>query len=232
MSTFRPTGRRAGFTLVELLVVIGIIALLISILLPALNRARQSANQTKCAANLKTIGQGLLLYTTQNEGSLPFGYFHQYINGLTDTTWMNLTLNSMDPLIPPYVARNTVDNQAVLGGAAGNVNLSKTLNAFLCPDVPGVGANALAVSATHYSAHPRIMPAVSGTTGNEAVADMRARYGASAPATSSPRSSGRARSSWCSMARSSTRTRTTSRRRTRTSSTIPTSGARTSSPSR
>lgn len=72
MVSGRPGEReriQPGFTLVELLVVIGVIGVLISILMPVLSKVRQQANTVRCATNLRTLGQGWQLYVNANRGT-------------------------------------------------------------------------------------------------------------------------------------------------------------------
>jgi prepilin-type N-terminal cleavage/methylation domain-containing protein/prepilin-type processing-associated H-X9-DG protein len=84
--------RRSAFTLVELLVVIGIIALLISMLLPALNKARQSANDVACVSNLRQIGVAVQMYTQAHKGTFPI-----------HVEWTGNHFANWDRLIAPYL---------------------------------------------------------------------------------------------------------------------------------
>src|SRR3954453_2999843 len=64
----------AGFTLVELLVVVGIVAVLIAILLPALSKARDAARKTACLSNLRQVHQLIAMYANDYKDRVPVGY--------------------------------------------------------------------------------------------------------------------------------------------------------------
>jgi prepilin-type processing-associated H-X9-DG protein/prepilin-type N-terminal cleavage/methylation domain-containing protein len=172
MSTYRTPGRSAtrprsalasAFTLVELLVVIGIIAVLVGILLPALGRARAAANSVACMANLRSIGQAIAIYATTYKGTLPFGFFDGFdtaANGLAQTPadgvnnhaskWPSLLLSAMSSKYG-----STYNDSASSGADA-----AKMRSVFFCPEVGATDAALNHSGNTYYLCHPRLMPAV------------------------------------------------------------------------
>jgi prepilin-type N-terminal cleavage/methylation domain-containing protein/prepilin-type processing-associated H-X9-DG protein len=117
---------RSGFTLVELLVVIGIIALLISILLPALSGAREQARNVQCASNVRQIGQTLIMYSSEYKGKFP-------PNFVTNNTGIETGLVSQEwyykSIIGQYLPKNVVNGV----GDVSDDNRSVQSKVMACP---------------------------------------------------------------------------------------------------
>ena len=143
MSAFRT--RRRGFTLIELLVVIAIIAILIGLLLPAVQKIREAANRMKCQNNLKQIGLGLHNYQAQ------YGYFPP--GAITNATTAAVVQNrqklgitaavfhSWTPFILPFIEQDNLNrlyNYNKNWYDPENQQVRETpVPIFVCPSTPG-----------------------------------------------------------------------------------------------
>ena len=118
--------RRVGFTLIELLVVISIIALLIGVLLPVLGKARSTARQIQCGANLHQVGIGFAGYAADHRSLLPYATLWQ---GTDRVTWDD----ALNPHLNGNLSRAELD--------ANGVAAERGLPVLICPEDPTPALN-------------------------------------------------------------------------------------------
>lgn len=143
MSACRPSRTRRGFTLIELLVVVAVIALLISILLPALSSARAEARGAKCLGQLRVLGTGLTMYTNSHGDVLVPGRLPKIDN----CNWYGdiaggrkfrpnfLAMMSSNVGAPPFDNPAACANMTDIYGEKGD-RQNYTSPAYVCPEVP------------------------------------------------------------------------------------------------
>lgn len=133
--------RRNGFTLIELLTVLAIIAVLIGLLVPAIQAVREAAARTECTNNLRQLGMAVQAYTSARSGKLP---------ALVANTSGGM---SLFVTVLPYIDQSVTYNQYNAATASRSNNF--TVPQYLCPSEWTVGSK-IAPSCTNYAANAQV----------------------------------------------------------------------------
>lgn len=143
MATSFRSGRRPGFTLVELLVVIGIIVVLASLLVPTLARVRETAREVKCRSNLRQLMAGFLAFAADHDRNLPGGYFDIQDPDRTRQCWLmggnpDWREAPKTGTLFPYIMNRAIKEKEI----SDKLDLQQYLQVYRCPsltEAPGTG---------------------------------------------------------------------------------------------
>jgi prepilin-type N-terminal cleavage/methylation domain-containing protein/prepilin-type processing-associated H-X9-DG protein len=143
--TAEPTRRNAGFTLIELLVVIAIIAILIGLLLPAVQKIREAAARLSCTNNLKQLGLAMHNYHDSN-GGFPSAAFQTTPSDGNGISWVPFLFPYIEQGNLPYDFTKPYTDAASSTklAADGLANNQRVLKLLLCPSAPDAGARPVA----------------------------------------------------------------------------------------